>query len=399
MIKIVLLIPTLDQSGAEKQLALLATGLPRDEFDVHVVTLTRGGHYEQTLQDAGISVTHINKRLKFDPFALRRLKRLIQELQPDIVHSWLFAASAYARLIARLMAGKQHAPAVIVSERCVDSWKSSWQLWLDRKQVAHTNWLVGNSAAVVEFYRNLGHTDERTSVIHNGISIPQLQTDRGAVLAELDIPPGAKVVGFVGRLAKQKRVTDLVWAMQLLRQCTENVYFIIVGDGPERDRTMEHARNYACDHLIRWTGHRNDSLQLMSTFNVFWFASEFEGLSNSVMEAMSLGIPVVASDIPPNRELIVDGETGFLTRVGDSLGLSQYADRIMADEDLAARMSKASVERIREHFSVEKMVGDYARLYRDVLNQTAAKSSDASNADQDATDADKPASQDSAGAV
>ena len=362
VIKLALLIPPLDRSGAEKQFSLLATGLPRDEFDVQAITLTRGGPYQQLLDDSGIPVTHINKRAKFDPFALRRLKHVLRKMRPDILHTWLFAANAYGRLVAANRPG----PAVVVSERCVDSWKSGWQLWLDRKLVPRTTRLVGNSQAVADFYGQLGYAPDQLCVIPNGITPPDVQFDRADILRELDLPEDAKVVGYVGRLAAQKRVSDLVWAMQLLRQCAEKVYFVIVGDGPEKERTMEHARAYDCQHLIRWTGHRDDSLRLMSAMNVFWLASEFEGMSNSLMEAMALGIPAVVSDIPPNRELVVDGETGFITAVGDSLGFSQYADRILADEQLAARLSAAAIARMQSSFSVDGMVQQYAELYRAV---------------------------------
>ncbi len=100
MIKILSLIPTLDRSGAEKQFALLATRLPRDEFNVHTVTLTRGGPYEAMIRDAEIRMTSLRKRLKFDPVALWRLKRLIDVERPDILHCWLFAANAYGLLVA-----------------------------------------------------------------------------------------------------------------------------------------------------------------------------------------------------------------------------------------------------------------------------------------------------------
>src|SRR5271154_6951246 len=93
--KLLLLIPTLDHSGAEKQFALLATRLPRDEFDVHAVTLTRGGPYEAMLRDAGVRLTHLNKRMKFDPLALWRLRSLVKEERPDILHAWIFAANSY----------------------------------------------------------------------------------------------------------------------------------------------------------------------------------------------------------------------------------------------------------------------------------------------------------------
>ena len=129
--RVLLVIPTLDQSGAEKQLTLLATGLPRDQFDVRVVALTRGGPYAENLERHGIPVTILAKRWKFDPFCLWRLRRVIRDWQPAIIHTWLFAANAYGRMVA----GGRGQPPVIVSERCVDTWKSGWQLKLDRRQI------------------------------------------------------------------------------------------------------------------------------------------------------------------------------------------------------------------------------------------------------------------------
>jgi Glycosyltransferase Family 4 len=122
VIKLLLFIPTLDRSGAEKQFSLLATRLPRDEFDVHAVTLTRSGPYESVLRDAGVRLSNLKKRMRVDPVALWRLKSLLDAEQPDILHSWIFAANAYGRLVT----GRGPRPKVVVSERCVDSWKSAW---------------------------------------------------------------------------------------------------------------------------------------------------------------------------------------------------------------------------------------------------------------------------------
>ncbi|MHB8736813.1 MAG: glycosyltransferase, partial [Terriglobales bacterium] len=93
--RILQIIPTLDRSGAEKQLALLAAGLPRDKYDVHVCVLTRSGPLEAEVRAAGVPLTLIGKRLKIDAAAYWRLKRHISALKPDLVHTWLFAANAY----------------------------------------------------------------------------------------------------------------------------------------------------------------------------------------------------------------------------------------------------------------------------------------------------------------
>ena len=373
VIRVLLVIPTLDRSGAEKQLTLLATHLPESEFQVRVVAVTRGGPYEQELRARGIPVTVLGKRWKFDPLALLKLRREIREFQPDVIHSWLFAANSFCRMVA----GGPGQPPVIAAERCVDSWKAGWQLWLDRRQIERTFRLVGNSRAVADFYQEQGFPAERIRVIPNAV-VPREQSpaqraeERVAVLREFDIPADADVVGYTGRIARQKRVPDLVWAFQVLRQCTDNVYFLLVGDGPERRRCLRMAREFDCHHLVRAVGHRDDVPRLLSAVDVLWLASSFEGQSNSVMEAMAVGIPVVVSDIAANRELVVDGETGFVTGVGDSVGFSQFADRLLNDDELSRRIGEAARQRMRDRFSIEQMVTSHGDLYREAVAEGVA---------------------------
>ena len=366
VIKLLLLIPTLDRSGAEKQFSLLAAGLPRDEFDVRVVCLTRGGPYESMLEEKGISVSVLYKRLKFDPVAFFRLRKLIRRWQPDVLHTWLFAANAYGRLAV----GNRDRPKVVISERCVDTWKQRWQLQLDRKLISRTERLIANSESVAEFYKDQDMPEEKIVVIPNAVKVsdePPLSPDeRKIVLAEFDLPPEARVVAYAGRLAPQKRGLDLIWSLQLLQQLTSNVYLVIVGEGPDREEMMKLAQHMGCDRLVRFAGRRDDVPRLMRAFNVVWLASDFEGQSNSIMEAMAAGVPVVASDIPSNRELVVDGETGFLVKVGDCPGFAQFTDRILADDELAVRLGRAGRQRMREHFNLPAMIEAHLSLYREV---------------------------------
>lgn len=364
--RVVLLIPTLDRSGAEKQCTLLATRLPRDQFDIHVVALTRGGPHADDLTAAGIPLTIIGKQFKFDPSSFWRLRRELKRLQPDILHTWLFAANSYGRLCASVIPQAK----IVVSERCVDSWKAGWQLWLDRRLIARTDRLVGNSQAVVDFYRELGLPTEKLSCIPNGIDLSPESSqnlDRASLRHEMNVPGDAFVAGYVGRLAHQKRVEDLIWAVETLRQIRTQLHLVLIGTGPEREKLEEFARNVNCVENAHFLGHREDATRFLQAMDVFCLASSFEGMSNSVMEAMAAGLPVIASDIPANRELVVHNETGFLCKLGDAVGYMQYLRRLIDEPGLGERQGAAGRERIRTLFSIQNMVDRYADLYRQLM--------------------------------
>ena len=364
--RIAYVIPTLDRSGAEKQLTLLAARLPPDEFTPQVFALTRGGPFEADLSAAGVPVTVIGKRWKLDPGARQRLRRALRQFQPDIVHTWLFAGNSYGRLALP----PSPRPRVIVSERCVDSWKSGWQLWLDRKLAGVTDRIVGNSQSVVDFYREHGIPAEKLCCIPNGVEVPEPPTvDRVARLRELSFPDNAFVAGYIGRLAEQKRVRDLIWAVETLRQIRPQLRLVILGDGPERARLEEFAQAVDCAEHVRFLGHRDDASAWLPLFDVFCLASSFEGQSNSLMEAMAAGRAVVVTDIAPNRELVLD-ETGLLVKPGDSVGFMQQIRRLIDEPGLKDRLGTAARERMRTGFNVSTMVDRYVALYREVASES-----------------------------
>ena len=209
--------------------------------------------------------------------------------------------------------------------------------------------------------------------IPNGIETPDVlplndPLQRGTMLGELDFPPESFVVGYVGRLAKQKRVEDLIWAVETLRQIRPQLRLIIVGDGPERERLEDFSRDVGVTAQVRFLGHREDASRWLELFDVFCLASSFEGMSNSVMEAMSMGKPVIASDIPANRELVVHGETGFLVKLADTVGFMQFMRRLIDEPGLAGKLGNAGHKRIQQFFGVTRMVDAYAEIYRKLLS-------------------------------
>ena len=359
--RVLQIIPTLDRGGAEKQMTLLASRLPRDRFEVFVAALTRSGPLASVLADAGIPLIEINKRWKIDPAALWRLRREIARLQPDVVHTWIFAANSYGRQAAF----QARVPYVIAGERCVDPWKSWHELAIDRHLAARTWRIATNSGGVRDFYVQKGLPADKFVIIPNGIAPRRVDPPltREQMLDELQLPSDARVIGAVGRLWPQKRYKDLIWALKLLKIVHENLHLVVIGEGPQRWRLERFVRQSEVTRNVHLVGHRHDVPSLMPHFDLFWLGSGYEGQSNALMEAMLAGLPTVVSDIPGNRELVVDGETGYVVPLGNMSELTRQTHWLLEHPDQAAAMGEAGRRRMLSDFSVERMVDRHAELY------------------------------------
>ena len=368
--KICQIIPTLVQGGAEKQMSLLAMHLDRQQFESHVIVLTHSGPLETQLRDHGVAVHLIGKRGKLDPTALWRLTRKLRQLAPDLVHTWLFAANSYGRWAARRVG----VPVIVAGERCVDPWKSWWHYTIDRYLAQCTSQLVTNTTAVSNFYAQHGIPAERFQVIPNAVlpyQGPRLK--RAELFARLQIPPRARVVGAVGRLWPQKNYRDLIWAGELLRVAHQDVCLVIVGDGPEREQLLAFRDHSGCQDAVRLVGHRTDATELMSAFDVLWNGSLYEGQSNTILEAMSMGIPVAASDIPGNRDLIEPGVSGFLFPPHDLGALTRWTNRLLREDAYRAQVGEQARQRAAEYFSLDAMVAVHQQLYERLIARARSR--------------------------
>ncbi|MDR1925267.1 MAG: glycosyltransferase [Planctomycetaceae bacterium] len=406
--RILFVIPTLDRSGAEKQLVLLASNLSRLEFEVEVAVLTRGGPLVSDLESSGIRYHLINKRFKIDPFAQMRLNRVVREFQPDLVHTWLFAGNSYGRQAA-VSCGVKH---IVAGERCVDLWKGAYHFFIDKYFLRYTDCVVTNSEGVKEFYVKNGFPADKFVVIPNAV-IPAKsdasqigQADRIEFLKAIGVfdskPCGDYVevicpqydyerenyaiisnelksrqipfiIGIVARLWEQKRIVDALWLFESMRFLNLHFHAVIVGDGPERDKLLRFRDSWRLSDCVHFLGHRNNVAQIMPHFDILINMSEYEGQSNSILEAMSLGIPVIATDIPGNRELVVDGETGVL--VPDSGNDFRKRRRefvkailnLLENDTQRTQMGIAAKKQAAEQFSLEKMINKHAELYKKII--------------------------------
>lgn len=360
MLNVLQLIPTLDRSGAEKQMVMLAKGLPRDRFRVEAAALTRLGPLADELRDAGVPVTLIGKPMKVDPFALARLTRFLKAKRFDVVQTWVFAANAYGRVAAR----RAGAPVVVTAEMAVDLWKTRGHLAIDRRLAAWCDKVVGNSQAVVDFYRRAGLPDDKLAMIPSGIASDEPPpADRDGVRAGFGWPSDAPVVLFAGRLMPQKGVDDLIAALDLLRHVRPRIKTLIAGSGPWKDELEETAHAFGLDDAVKFLGHRDDVPRLLAASDLLVLPSLYEGLPNVVLEAMRFGKPVVATAAPGTTEVVIDGTTGLLVPLRDPPALAAAIRAVVDDPDLARRLGEAGRARVDLEFGADRMVSRFAELY------------------------------------
>lgn len=415
-IKVAHIIPTLVQGGAEKQMSLLVRNLDRERFDCQVVVLTHSGPLEETLRAADIPLHFVKKRGKLDPLAINRLLSILRQIQPDVVHTWLFAANSYGRLAARRL----RTPVIISSERCVDPWKRWWHHRIDRYLDRFTDCIVTNSPGIQEFYCQHGASADKFVVIPNALQLPpphptppdgpaaavgttgdasraaqsaspptqqqaahqptdppsanaaRKRITRDEFFHRFSLQPRQRLVGAVGRLWAQKGYEDLIWAGELLRVAYGDLWFVILGDGPDREKLQQYRDKVEAFDSVRFLGHREDAYELMSAFDLLWNGSLYEGQSNTILEAMSLGIPVVASDIPGNRDLVINEVTGYLYSLGDIETLIRRSNALLKDDKQRAELGRNAVERVQTEFSLEKMVTAHEQLYQELWRKKAS---------------------------
>ena len=170
----------------------------------------------------------------------------------------------------------------------------------------------------------------------------------------------------VGRLWPQKRYRDLIWAGELIASTRNDTTLIVIGEGPKRSELLRFRDAVTTPKHVAFVGARDDVEQLLPHADLFWIGSEYEGQSNSVIEAMQAGVPVVASDIPGNRDLVIHDQTGRLVKLGDRAAFSRESLDLLENPDVAQRLGEAARDRVSREFSVDQMVRMHVQLYQEL---------------------------------
>ncbi len=363
--KVILVIGQLSFGGAERQVAELATRLPRDRYEPIVCCLSGGGPLTDEFARAGVRVVCIGKRSGVASGASRSLISLIREERPTIIHSYLFSANWRTLLVGRIM----RVPLVITSVRNVDIHSRSAFLWAERLLSGLNDLVIANAEAVKEYVsREHWIRESRIKVVMNGVAagrVAQLTSSTEDGHADGTAPMVLMVASLT---PKKDHVTFLKAAAEVSRRVPE-ARFVVVGGGPLRGALERLARELGLEDRVEFRGETHDVAGALAEADVCVLTSLKEGCSNFVLESMLVGRPVVATDAGGNRELVDDGRTGYIVPVGDAPAVAARIVELLGDPSLARSMGDAGRESALRKFTVERMVDDTIALYEETLRR------------------------------
>ena len=358
-IRVALLIDTLRPAGAEKQLVTVATGLDRRRFAPMVICLTAKGSYEGTLRAAQVPVQLVGKRHKVGILAYRRLRALLRQERPDVLHTWMFTCNLYGRLAARGLP-----VATVASEVAADVGKSDVRLAIDRMLAPSTRAFYVNSTAVARFYhRRCRIPLEKLVVIPNGVRVAEMER---VPRATLGVREDAFVVCGAGRLSPEKGFDRIIEALGTPDLRARNVELVIAGEGPSRGELEALAVSRGLAGRVHLLGHRDDLPGVLKMADAFVLSSVHEGMSNVLMEAMALGLPCVTTPVGGVDELVVPGESGLVVATGTPEHIAAALGQLMDSPALARRVGSAARDRMARSFSIEANVQRFEALYATV---------------------------------
>ena len=158
---------------------------------------------------------------------------------------------------------------------------------------------------------------------------------------ELHLPSNAKLIGAIGPLIARRGIKDLIWALELLRIVNDDCYLLIAGHGPDEWRLHRFRDQVGVRHRVRFLGHRPDYLRWLPHLDFFWAGSKRDDDPQLVVNALSAGVPTIATDIPDFRHHIESGENGYLVKPGDRAAFARHTWRMLNDNQLADRIGEA----------------------------------------------------------
>ena len=322
----------------------------------------------------GLTFYEITERGKFDPSVLRAIRDIVIRHDINLIHSHDYKSDLFAYLVRKWLWRRRIALISTAHAWVILGPRGEFYRKLDLKLMKRFDHLIAVSHATKAEMVDAGVPEDIITVIHNGIDtqVWNLAGVNGSLRRELDIDPVMPVVGYVGRISPEKDLETWLYAAALVVCKYPQAQFILVGDGRDGG-TQEHLQRLATSlgigQQVFFPGYRQDLLPVYAAFDLFMLSSRREGLPNSLLEAMAIGLPVVTTDVAGAKELVINEETGLIRSQGDVEGLAQAMIVLLEEQGVRRRMGEAGRRRVENEFSFIQRLQRIEMLYDRVLGQ------------------------------
>jgi glycosyltransferase involved in cell wall biosynthesis len=360
--------------GAERLLSLVAPQVDQSRFDVEVAYLLPWKDaLVGDLERHGVRAFCLRAGHPLNPSWVGRLRSLLQRRSYDLVHTHSPLPAAAARLLASDDTALVHTEHNVWARyRAATRLVNAATYRRNDAVIAVSDGVAASIAPPRWAGRGAG---PRVETLHHGVDLDQVQ--RGAVARQharalLDLPPDVRVLGTVANFTPKKDHLGVLAALDSLRRDVEDVTLLLIGTGPLEASLRAEVRRRGLDRHVRFLGMRDDVLELLPALDLFVLGSRFEGLPIALLEAMAAGVPCVATRVGGVHEAVQDGQQGVLVPPGDPAALAAAALGLVLDPDRRERMGASGVERVREHFSIDRAARRIEAIYEEVLRSRRA---------------------------
>jgi glycosyltransferase involved in cell wall biosynthesis len=360
---ILYVITDLHVGGVPLHLFRLVLAMRERGHRVAVASLAAPGPVGEMLETRGVTVEYCGGRGGWDVRVLPRLTSVLRRRQPQIVHSLLFHANLASRLTApRVGISRSH----VICELQTVEVERVWQLRVDRLTWKWCRWVVGNSPSVVtHLARQARIPSSHLRLVRGGIDPAGADGVRPIDRAQIGLGGGERMVLWVGRLDPVKGLEHLLGAFRAL-PADHRAHLVLAGGGPLHKKLVRIMRSSSLTRRVELLGPRNDVPALLAAADLFVFPSRTEGLPNALLEAMAARCPIVTTDVPGCRDLIVDGRNGLLVPYGDVPALTAAMDRLLTDREEARRLGEAARATVEREWHIDATYDAYEALYDEI---------------------------------
>lgn len=358
--KILHLISGLEIGGSETQLLRILPKL--QQYHENTVCCVRGhGPIGSELEKNGVPVYYLDFKGVSDFFVIKRFYLIVKKIDPEILVTYLIHADLYGRFFGKLFGIKK----IISSKRgALLQWE--WLAFFDRLTKFMVNhYLVQTKTAKNEWVDRLKLPGNKFTIIPNGIDtrLFSLNLDKLSKRTEIGVAADSLIITCVARLRMGKGHKTLLSAFEEVSKKYPTAELLLVGDGEKEIELRKQITSYTSKNNIHFLGNREDVSEILTISDIFVLATEAEGMSNAIMEAMATGLPIITTDIPENQDILNNRETGVLFQSKNSQQLAESITLLFENLPMRNKLGQAAKIKAVNEFDIKKVTFRYATFF------------------------------------